>query len=100
NKDIGTHASTIRCEIINVVSRWPKGLSCLPACQMETFSAFHVSTGPTLIAFVGTRAMLPPPEVRAFCAMVKGCSSTTRVASLRYSSGDGGRFLYLPLRGS
>src|SRR5438552_11729790 len=72
----------------------------MPACQMETFSAFHVSTGPTLIAFVGTRAMLPPPEVRAFCAMVKGCSSTTRVASLRYSSGDGGRFLYLPLRGS
>ena len=38
----------------NAVRRWPKGLSCVPACQMETFSAFHVSTGPTVIAIVGT----------------------------------------------
>ena len=46
------HGRVRRCvfEIISVVSRWPNGLSCLPACQMETFSAFHVSTGPTVIA--------------------------------------------------
>ena len=68
--------------IINVVSRWPNGLSCVPACQMETFSAFHVSTGPTVIACVGTSAILPPPDVRAFCAIVIGCRSTTRVAEL------------------
>src|SRR6188474_2172253 len=65
---------------------------------METFSAFHVSTGPTEIACVGTSEILPPPEVRAFCATVSGCKSTTRVVSLRYSAGDGGAFLYLPAR--
>src|SRR5256885_4054045 len=65
---------------------------------METFSAFHVSTGPTEIACVGTSEMFPPPDVRAFWAMVSGCKSTTRVASLRYSAGDGGAFLYLPVR--
>src|SRR6266705_1839230 len=65
---------------------------------METFSACHVSTGPTEIAWVGTSEMLPPPDVRAFCATVSGCKSTTRVASLRYSAGDGGESLYLPVR--
>src|SRR5678816_449061 len=65
---------------------------------METFSACHVSTGPTEIACVGTSEMLPPPEVRAFWATVRGCKSTTRVVSLRYSAGDGGAFLYLPAR--
>src|SRR5207253_8459326 len=95
---MGTALSARRWEIINVVSRWPNGLSCMPACQMETFSAFHVSTGPTLIALVGTKVMLPPPEVRAFCAMVMGCRSTTRVVNLRYSAGLGGWFLYLPSR--
>src|SRR5947209_7940938 len=95
---MGTAASGILCEIIRVVSRCPNGLSCLPACQMETFSAFHVSTGPTEIALVGTREMLPPPEVRAFWAMVKGCKSTTRVVKRRYSSGEGGWSLYLPCR--
>ena len=43
--------------------------------------------------------MLPPPLVRAFCAIVIGCRSTTRVASLRYSAGEGGASLYRPLRG-
>src|SRR5947207_10315643 len=76
------------------VSRWPKGLSCMPACQIDTLSAFHVSAGPTEIACVGTSEMFPPPEVRAFCAIVSGCKSTTRVVSLRYSAGEGGLFLY------
>src|SRR4029450_3093824 len=84
---------------MNAVNRWPKGLSCCPACQIETFSAFHVSTGPTVIACVGTSEILPPPLVRAFCAMVSGWSSTTRVVSLRYSAGVGGAVLYLPRRG-
>src|SRR3954468_24490824 len=70
----------------------------MPACQMEILSARQVSTGPTEIACVGTREMFPPPEVRAFWAIVKGCRSTTRVGSLRYSAGEGGSFLYLPLR--
>src|SRR3954467_8315049 len=65
---------------------------------METFSDFQVSTGPTVMAWVGTSVTFPPPEVRAFCAMVIGCKSTTRVVSLRYSSGDGGLFLYFPSR--
>src|SRR5438876_709337 len=65
---------------------------------METFSACHVSSGPTEIAWVGTKEMFPPPEVRAFCAMVSGCKSTTRVGSFRYSSREGGLSLYLPLR--
>ena len=86
-------------EIISAVSRWPKGLSCVPACQIETFSALQVSTGPTVIACVGTSAMLPPPLVRAFCAMVSGCRSTTRVASWRYSAAEGGASLYLPAPG-
>src|SRR6185503_730582 len=89
---MGTAVSGTRFEIISVVRRWPNGLSCLPACQMDTLSAFHVSTGPTLMARVGTSEMFPPPDVRAFCAMVNGCKSTTRVASLRYSAGDGGAF--------
>ena len=80
----------MRLEIINVVSRWPNGLSWLPACQIETFSAFQVSTGPTLIACVGTLVTTPPPEVRAFWMIVIGCNSTSRVPSLRYSAGDGG----------
>ena len=54
----------MRCEIIKVVSRWPNGLSCVPACQIETFSARHVSSGPTLIAFVGTSAMFPTGAAR------------------------------------
>src|SRR5436190_885199 len=70
----------------------------MPACQIETFSAFQVSYGPTEIACVGTNEMFPPPDVRAFCAMVSGCKSTTRVANFRYSSGVGGFSLYLPLR--
>src|SRR4030095_14269410 len=67
---------------------------------METFSAFHVSTGPTVIALVGTIEMFPPPLVRAFCAIVSGWSSTTRVVNLRYSSGVGGCALYLSPRGN
>src|SRR5690242_2553702 len=62
----------------------------MPACQIDTFSAFQVSTGPTDIALVGTREILPPPEVRAFCAIVSGCKSTIRVVRRRYSSGEGG----------
>src|SRR6266436_841158 len=65
---------------------------------METFSAIQVSTGPTEIACVGTREIFPPPDVRAFCAMVSGCKSTTRVGSFRYSAGLGGLVLYLPAR--
>ena len=44
---MGTAASGIFLAIMRQVRRWPKGLSCMPACQMETFSAFQVSTGPT-----------------------------------------------------
>src|SRR5438270_3805425 len=95
---MGTAASGTFFAIINVVSRCPNGLSWLPACQIETFSACQVSIGPTEIAFVGTSEIFPPPEVRAFWAMVKGCKSTTRVVSLRYSAGEGGLSLYLPLR--
>ena len=51
------------------------------------------------MALVGTIEMFPPPLVRAFWAMVSGCKSTTRVGSLRYSSGVGGRVLYFPRRG-
>src|ERR1051325_436512 len=65
---------------------------------METFSAFHVSAGPTEMACVGTSEMFPPPDVRAFCATVSGCKSTTRVVSLRCSAGEGGLSLYLPAR--
>ena len=92
NNDMGTDVSMIFFEIIKAVSRWPKGLSCVPACQMETFSAFHVSAGPTEIALRGTPATFPPPEVRAFWTSVSGCRSTTRVVSCRYSSGVGGSF--------
>src|SRR5436190_400631 len=95
---MGTEASAIFFEIINVVNRCPKGLSCFPACQIDTFSAFQVSNGPTEMACVGTNATLPPPDVRAFCAIVSGCRSTTRVGSWRYSAGDGGLSLCLPLR--
>src|SRR5262245_59249657 len=95
---MGTAESGIFFAIIKQVSRWPNGLSCIPACQMETFSAFHVSTGPTEIAFVGTREIFPPPDVRAFCASVNGCKSTTRAVSLRDSAGGGGLFFHLPLR--
>src|SRR2546428_2523668 len=80
------------------VNRCPKGLSCMPACQIETFSACQVSTGPTEIACVGTSEIFPPPDVRAFCAMVSGCKSTTRVVSLRHSAGEGGLSLYFPFR--
>ena len=31
----------------------------MPACQIETFSAFQVSTGPTVAAWVGTMRNLP-----------------------------------------
>src|SRR5262245_17421753 len=95
---MGTDESGTLFEIIKVVNRCPKGLSCVPACQIETFSAFHVSTGPTEIACVGTSATFPPPEVRAFCAIVSGWRSTTRVASLRYSAGGGGSSFHLPAR--
>ena len=76
----------------------PNGLSWLPACQIETFSAFQVSTGPTLSAWLGTFGTTPPPEVRAFWIIVIGCRSTTRVASLRYSAGEGGASRYAPSR--
>ena len=69
---MGTALSGSRLAIISVVSRWPNGLSCVPACQIETFSAYHVSTGPTVIAFDGTMEMFPPPDVRAFWASVTG----------------------------
>src|SRR6185436_13961450 len=95
---MGTAESAILLEIIQVVRRWPNGLSCVPACQIDTFSARQVSSGPTLIAFIGTSAMLPPPEVRAFCAIVSGCNSTTRVGNWRYSPDGGGLSLYLPSR--
>jgi hypothetical protein len=98
SSDIGTDESGMRLEIMNAVRRIPKALSCQPGCQMDTFSAFQVSTGPTLMASVGTNEMLPPPLVRAFCAMVSGCRSTTRVASLRYSAGVGGWSLNFPVR--
>src|SRR4051812_35318976 len=42
--------------------------------------------------------ILPPPEVLAFCAIVIGCRSTTRVVSCLYSSGVGGSSLNLPSR--
>ena len=54
----------------------------------------------TVIACVGTSVTLPPPLVRAFCAMVTGWRSTTRVVSWRYSATGGGASLYLPRRGS
>ena len=38
------------------------------------------------------------PVRKSGCAIVSGCRSTTRVVSFRYSSGDGGLFLNLPLR--
>ena len=64
---IGSPAlSAIFCAIIQVVRRCPNGLSWAPACQIETFSARHVSSGPTETAWRGIIAMLPPPEVRAF----------------------------------
>src|SRR5204862_5440009 len=94
----GTAASGSFFAIIRQVNRCPNGLSWLPACQIETFSAFQVSAGPTEIACVGTSEIFPPPDVRAFCAMVSGCRSTTRVVSLRHSAGDGGASLYLAFR--
>ena len=42
---------------------------------------------PTERAWTGTVETAPPPEVRAFCMIVKGCKSTILVASFRYSSG-------------
>src|SRR4051794_2067929 len=84
--------------IIHAVRRMPKGLSCMPACQMLTRSAFHVSTGPTLHACIGTAATYPPPLVRAFWITVIGCRSTIRVFDLRYSLGGGGLFFHLPAR--
>ena len=51
---MGTALSTILFAIMNAVSRWPKGLSWLPACQIETRSAIQVSAGPTVMALVGT----------------------------------------------
>src|SRR5262245_46173816 len=95
---MGTAESGIRLEIIHVVSRRPKGLSWQPACQIETFSAFQVSFGPTEIAWVGTLVTTPPPEVRAFAMIVIGWRSTTRVLSWRYSAGEGGESLYFPVR--
>src|SRR5437588_11014861 len=89
-RDLGTDESGIFLAIIRQVNRCPKGLSCIPACQIDTFSACHVSIGPTEMAWVGTSEIFPPPEVRAFWAMVRGCNSTTRVASLQYPAGDGG----------
>src|SRR5690349_10754522 len=63
---------------------------------METFSAFQVAYGPSVVAWRGSPARLPPPEVRAFCTRVTGCRSTTRVLSSRYSAGEGGASWYLP----
>src|SRR5436305_940095 len=70
----------------------------MPACQIETFSAFQVSTGPTVMALVGIIAILPPPEVLAFCAIVMGCRSTTLVVNFLYSSTGGGLSEYFPSR--
>src|SRR5215211_1965989 len=95
---MGTDESARRFEIISAVSRWPNGLSCWPACQMLTRSAFHVSTGPTVAACVGTLATYPPPLVRAFWMIVIGCRSVTRVVSFRYSLGGGGSFFHFPVR--
>ena len=78
---IGTAASAIFLEIMNVERRMPNALSWQPACQMEILSAFHVSFGPTVAACVGTSAILPPPDVRAFYMTVIRCTSTIRVVS-------------------
>ena len=43
--------------IMKAVDFCPNALSCVPACQEESISALHVSTGPTVIAFVGTRVI-------------------------------------------
>src|SRR3954469_889502 len=95
---MGTDESGRRLLIIQAVSRRPNGLSCMPACQMLTRSAFHVSTGPTEHACVGTPATYPPPLVRAFWITVIGWRPTIRVLSLRYSDGGGGSFFHLPAR--
>jgi hypothetical protein len=77
----------------------PKGLSwCRPA-RSRPFRPSRSRRGPTVAAWVGTSATLPPPEVRAFWMMVIGCRSTTRVPSLRYSSGEGGGRGTCPSRG-
>ena len=68
--------STICLEIIRADNLIPKGLSWWPGCQIETVSAFHVSSGPTVTASWGTFWTTPPPEVRAFWIKVIGCSST------------------------
>jgi len=81
--------SGIRLEIIKAVRRMPKGLSWNPACQMLTRSAFHVSTGPTLHAWIGTPATSPPRS----CGVLDHrhrVQIRLRVLSLRYSSGVGG----------
>lgn len=96
----GRDAGRRHCFARMAVSRWPSGLSCVPACQIDTFSACQVCTGPTVIARWGTIVMLPPPLVRAFCASVTGCRSTTRVESARYSAGDGGASWCFPSRRS
>ena len=55
---MGTAVSGILFAIIQAVSRWPKGLSWLPACQMDTFSgmmAFQVADGPATAARMAAR---------------------------------------------
>ena len=58
----------MRFEIISAVSRMPNGLSWLPACQMETRSAFHVSNGPTVAAWVGTTLLIDDVPAGAMLA--------------------------------
>ena len=50
---MGTEASGTRLEIMSAVRRMPKGLSCAPACQIDTRPDFQVSAGPTEIAWEG-----------------------------------------------
>ena len=49
--------------------------------RQNLFLAFGLS----LLVLVVWFAMFPPPLVRAFCAIVSGCRSTTRVARVRPS---------------
>ena len=68
---MGTEESAIRCEIMSAVSRWPKGLSCWPACQIETFSACHVYEDPRevkreVVAHTSIRAGSDPAHLGCF----------------------------------
>ena len=50
----------------------------MPACQMLTLSASHVSFGPTVMARFGTIVTLPPPLVRERAAEVRAAVAAER----------------------